>query len=196
MIPDKLIDWDMGATLWINNGIHGSFSDQLMVFMSDIVIWVPLYTIVAVFLFKELGWKRALLACATAGLVFFCCDQLANLFKTNVGRLRPCYNEEMLTKGLRMLEKRAGLFGFFSGHAANSFGFAVCIIACLRIGSPERKRYSVIVAFGLLWAALLSLSRIVVGKHFFGDVLVGAVIGTLIAFILTRIYKFAVGKLA
>lgn len=195
MLLDKLIDWDMNATLWINNGIHGNFSDQFMVFMSDIAIWVPLYTIMAVFLFKELGWKRALMACAAAGLVFFCCDQMANFVKDTAGRLRPCYNENMVSGGLRMLEKRGSLFGFFSGHAANSFGFAVCIIACLRIGSPEHKRFPGLVALGLLWAALLSLSRIVVGKHFLGDVVIGAIFGTFTAYIITRIYKVLVSKL-
>lgn len=196
MIIDKLNNWDMNATLWINNGIHGNFSDQLMVFMSNITIWVPLYMLIVIFLFRELGWKKAVMACMAAGLTFLCCDQVANLVKDNAARLRPCYNESLVSEGLRMLEKRGSLFGFFSGHASNSFGFAVCIIACLRIGNPEGKRYPGILFFGLLWAALLSLSRIVVGKHFLGDVLVGALFGTLIAFILTRFYKLAVGKIA
>ncbi|MBR3387778.1 MAG: phosphatase PAP2 family protein, partial [Bacteroidales bacterium] len=67
-------------------------------------------------------------------------------------------------------------FGFFSGHASNTFGFAICSFLGFRLNDPA-CRYR---AYGwgiFLWAILVSLSRIMMAAHFFGDVLVGILFG-------------------
>ncbi|RJQ54345.1 MAG: phosphatase PAP2 family protein [Actinobacteria bacterium] len=85
--------------------------------------------------------------------------------KQLVARPRP---DEVLA-GVRLLLPASG-FSFPSGHASRSFAAAVV----LSRGLPGRR--------WLLYAAaaLVSLSRVVVGAHFPLDVLGGAVLGTLI----------------
>ena len=139
-----------------------------------------------------LGWKKALIVLASAALAFGMCDQVSNLVKHSVSRLRPCYSFPMLDGGLNVLEKRGGFFGFFSAHAANAFSFAVCMI--LGFSNDKTRSYKAFRAGILSWAALVSISRIFVGKHYLGDVLVGALIGITIGYLLGSLSNLLIRK--
>lgn len=108
-------------------------------------------------------------------LTLVLCDQTSNLLKYSVARLRPCYSSQMLFGGLHVLENRGSFFGFFSAHAANAFGLAMCSSVLFRYDKKHTYKAFIIMIF--TWAALLSFSRIFVGKHYFGDITVGAMIG-------------------
>ncbi len=183
-ILEHLVSLDKEITLAINGTGNGTF-DQFWMLMSDKTAWIPLYVLSAVFLIWKLGLKKALTLFVMCGLTIAACDQTSELFKYSVGRLRPCYNTELLDEGLRVLEKRGSLFGFFSAHSADSFGFAVCTVTAL--GAYRNKSLSGAKLFLLAWAALVSISRVFVGKHYFGDVMIGIMFGSL--------YGFAFGKL-
>lgn len=172
---DSVIALDRDATLALN-GLGGGWSDGLMVFASHKLTWIPLYALLIVFLFWRLGWRRALVFLAAVGLTFLACDQLSNLFKWGFERLRPCHDSSMVEGGLRILEGKGGRYGFFSAHAANVFGVAWCVILAFR--SDRGHRYGYLTAGLLFWATWVSFSRVFVGKHFIGDVLVGIAIGT------------------
>lgn len=169
-----LASTDMDITLAINS-LHSTFTDGLWLLMSDKTTWMPLYVLAVVFLIWRLGWKKALTVVLMCALTVLACDQTSELLKYSAGRLRPCYNTETLDGGLRVLENRGGLFGFFSSHAANAFGFAMCFIAGLSM--DKSRKYLGCKAIVLIWASLVSISRVFVGKHYFGDVLVGVLIG-------------------
>ena len=110
-------------------------------------------------------------------LCLLACDQTSNLLKYSVARLRPCYSDRMVLHGLHVLETRGSLFGFFSAHAANAFGFAAGTTTCFRYDTTHT--YKGYIKCVYIWAALVSASRMFVGKHYFGDILVGAIIGCL-----------------
>ena len=171
----SVIALDREATLDLNSLGGNSIWDGVMQFSSHHYTWVPLYVGLLVFLFYRIGWKRGLVFLAAIGLTFLCCDQLSGVFKYAFERLRPCHDEGMITGGLRILESKGGLYGFFSAHAANTFGLACCSILAFR--TDPSRRYRGLAAGLLVWAALVSVSRVFVGKHFLGDVLVGALIG-------------------
>ncbi len=171
---DILHRWDQILTLFINS-FHIPATDQFMMFMSDRDVWFPLYAIIAFFLFKRLGWKKGGIAILCMVLTLVLCDQTSNLLKYSVARLRPCYSSQMLFGGLHVLENRGSFFGFFSAHAANAFGLAMCSSVLFRYDKKHTYKAFIITIF--TWAALLSLSRIFVGKHYFGDITVGAMIG-------------------
>lgn len=173
---DWLIDLDKQLSLGINDLGGHPLVDSVMVFASHKMTWIPLYIGLIVFLFWRLGWKRALVFLAAVGLTFLACDQLSNVFKHGFERLRPAYDGDMVRSGVRILEGRGGMFGFFSAHAANVFGVACCVIVAFR--TDRAHSYGWLTAGMILWALLVSISRVFVGKHFFGDVLVGIVIGT------------------
>ena len=173
---ESVIALDRDATLALN-GLGGNGAlDAMMVFASHKLTWLPFYIALLVFLFYRLGWRRALVFLAAVGLTFLACDQLSNLFKWGFERLRPSHDPYMLDSGLRLLEKPGGLYGFFSAHAANTFGVAWCVILAFRTDKANDYRW--LTAVMLCWATWVSLSRVFVGKHFLGDVLVGIAIGT------------------
>ena len=176
---DKLI------TLWINS-LHCEATDYLWIFLSDKTVWYPFYVVVAFFIFYRLGWKRGLIAFFSIVLTIVACDQTCNLFKEGVARLRPCCDAWMLENGLHALEGVAtwsGPFGFFSAHAANALGFAVSSSRCFKWDkSRSYKVYSTAVT---IWACFVALSRVFAGRHFLGDVIVGAIVGVLLGLLLS-----------
>lgn len=168
---------DQKVTLALNSFGGGALGDAFWPLFSHKEIWFFLYLALAVMLFVRLGWKKALVLLVGVVLTILACDQFANLVKAGVARLRPCYDTYMLEHGVRVLEWKGNHFGFFSAHAANSVGLAVAVTMGFR--NDGRLRYRGLAALMSLWALLVSLSRIFVGKHFFGDVLVGIAVGYL-----------------
>ena len=182
---------DQDATLWINS-LSSPWSDSFWTMMSDIKFWIPTYILCAYFLFKRLGWKKALIVLASAALAFGLCDQISNLVKHSVSRLRPCYSFPMLDGGLNVLEKRGGFYGFFSAHAANAFAFATCL--SLGFLNDKTHNYKAFIIGAMTWASLVGISRIFVGKHYLGDVLVGTAIGITIGYLLGSLSNFLIRK--
>ncbi len=172
---DILHGWDQTATLMLNH-FHSPASDQFMIFMSDKAVWFPLYALIAYFLIRRLGVKKGLIAILCMGLTLVLCDQTSTLLKYSVARLRPCYSSQMILGGLHVLENRGNFFGFFSAHAANAFGFAMCSSLLFRY--DKQRKYTIFIIGIFFWATVLSLSRIFVGKHYLGDICVGAIIGS------------------
>lgn len=175
---------DQEITLAINS-VHCTLSDQLWVFMSDKKVWVPFYMLTLALLVWRLGWKKTLITTISIVIAIVACDQLGNVVKDSVCRLRPCYDTYMLDNGLHILEGRGHHFGFYSAHAADSFGFVACALLCL-YGLDKKNNHHPYAATGLTWAFMVSISRVFVGKHFFGDILVGAMVGCLIGYALSR----------
>lgn len=191
---DRLHSLDQEITLAINS-VHGTLSDSLWIFMSDKKVWAPLYIMAIVLLVWKLGWKKALVSIVFIVLSIVATDQIGNLVKDSVCRLRPCYNSYMLDNGLRMLESRGHHFGFYSAHAADAFGFVSCAASCLFSMDRIRtnRRY---LAAGAAWASMVSISRVFVGKHFFGDILAGALVGCLIGYVMGRLAVMVSRRLA
>jgi undecaprenyl-diphosphatase len=186
MIIDSLHRLDQYLTLFINS-LHSVPSDMFWMFVSEKTTWYPLYLILLCFLFVRLGWKRALPVIVGAALVVLASDQVTVYFKdVVVRRLRPLYDTWMLQNGLHWLEARTkSMFGFFSGHSANSFAIVIYLVTCFRM--DKNHTYKALAFWGYVWAALLAISRIMVGKHYFGDVLVGCATGLLIGWLIARL---------
>lgn len=165
--------FDQDLTLTIN-GWNSDFTDPIWAFFSDIPVWIPLYAAIIAFVIWRSGWKRGLIIIAAALLTFGFCDQFSNLIKDAVERIRPLNDEFMVASGLNILEWGGG-YSFFSAHSANTFGLATCTLVGLRL--DKRVKYSGYAAFMYIWASLVAISRVFVGRHYLGDVLAGAAIG-------------------
>ena len=166
---------DKLATLEINSW-SSAITDPIWQIFSNIPIWVPMYVIIVAFIIQRLGWKKGLIVVAAAALTFGFCDQSSNFIKVLTERLRPCHDPYMIHNGLNILES-GGKFSFFSAHAANAFGLATCTTIGFRI--DKRLKYKGYITWIYVWATLVAVSRIFVGKHFLGDVIVGICVGTL-----------------
>ena len=82
---------------------------------------------------------------------------------------------------------------FFSAHAATCAGVATAVLYFFRkwgAGRPERLLATLLV----LWVAGVSISRVFVGKHFLGDILVGAIAGIIIAELLCRLIHWVITR--
>ena len=167
---------DQQLTLTINSW-YSAFTDPIWAFFSNKVVWIPMYVAIVALLIWKLGWKKGLMVVAAAALTFAFCDQFSNLIKHAVGRIRPLHDEFMKANGLHVLE-RGGGYSFFSAHAANAFGLACSTFTGLRKLLAQKQNW--LTAYGswmFFWAAMVSISRIFVGKHYLGDVIVGSIVG-------------------
>lgn len=181
---------DRTATLAINS-LHSPLTDSIWTVFSDKEIWYPLYLIVLIFLFIRLGWKSALIVTVACILTVVACDQFANFTKEFSGRLRPCW-DPYTAESLHLLEGKGNLHGFYSAHAANAIGFAVC--SAIGFRNDTRLRYRGYFTLICLWGTLVGVSRIFVGKHFLGDVLVGFAVGVLFGWIIAMLARLTIRK--
>lgn len=173
---EGLVQLDQRISLWLNQhnpeALNGFWQ-----FMSGVREWIPLYVFLFGFIFWRLGWKKGLAVFFTVLLGTVITDQVANLFKNGVMRLRPCRDPWMIENGIVCPNGIiGGLFGFFSGHASNSFGFAAGTWAALQLNDKEHN-YSLYGWFIMIWAFVMSLSRTMLAAHYLGDILVGALFG-------------------
>ena len=181
MFWQQVHQFDQQLTLTVNSW-HSPFTDPIWQFFSDKIVWIPMYIAIVALLIWKLGWKRGLTVVAAAALTFGFCDQFSNLIKHAVGRIRPVNDEFMLASGLHVLE-RGGGYSFFSAHAANAIGLAASTFIGLKSQITSAGRIKSpwwIKAYGgwmFFWAAMVGTSRIFVGRHYIGDVLVGFVVG-------------------
>ncbi len=165
---------DRQLTLAIN-GLNSPVSDFVWQVFSFRPLTFVIGLFITVFLFIRLGWKRALVVFVCTLLCVGACDQICNLVKASVCRLRPVHDPWMLEHGLHVLEEPGKLYGFFSAHAANTMGIAVCTLIGFKADKSRSYRgYGICM---VAWSLLVGLSRVFVGKHFLGDVLVGWLAG-------------------
>ena len=87
-------------------------------------------------------------------------------------RIRP-NNIDSLYCVLRVL-KHPTSYSFFSGHASSSFCIVVYLVLCIRKLNPW-------VYLSFIWPILFAGSRIYVGVHYPSDLIMGALVGGVLA---------------
>ncbi|MDR9399890.1 MAG: phosphatase PAP2 family protein [Psychroflexus sp.] len=142
---------------------------------------LPLYIILAVLIYKALGWKKLVLSLVLIALMITITDQSSNFSKDYFERPRPC-NEDFMEAG-RFIAKRCGNFGFFSAHAASTFALTTFIILLLK------SSYRYLPFIMILWASIASYSRIYIGVHYPGDIVVGIIFGFITGWLIYLIYQ-------
>lgn len=164
---------DQDITLWIN-GFHSEISDGIWAFLSNIPVWIPLYVLIIAFILRRLGWRKGGIVVLSAVLTVVFCSSFSYYMKELTERLRPLLDTYMLENSLHVLET-GGKYTFFSAHSANAFGLATSTYLGLRM--DQRAEYKVYAISMYTWATLVAVSRIFVGKHYLGDVIVGICVG-------------------
>jgi len=167
---EKLMQTDQQALLWLNSH-HSPVWDSIMFHISGRPEWIPFYAVILGFLTWKYRWKTLWILLAVIILITLS-DQFANLLKSGVQRPRPCKDPEIRHLVHLVNNYCGGAFGFVSGHAANSFALATLVSLLFR--------RCWVTSGMLVWAAIVSYSRIYLGVHYPGDVLGGAVLGALL----------------
>jgi undecaprenyl-diphosphatase len=169
--------------LLLLNGLHSTPTDYIMLFFSNRPIWIPLYLFLIYGLFRRYG-KKFWIPLTGAIILIALVDQgTVHLFKNVFMRLRPCH-EPSLEGKLHLLDGVCrGQFGFISSHAANTFALAVFMFGFLR----KQSRWLAISL--LVWAGIVSYSRIYLGVHYPGDVICGAAFGAGLGYLIRLTVK-------
>lgn len=168
-----LLDIDQDIFLFFN-GFHSPFWDRAMFMFSGRFIWVPMYFVILVATFRSFNIRIAITWTIAIALCILLTDQFcATICRPLFERLRPANLENPLSQFVHVVnDYRGGRYGFPSCHAANSFALAT-MLACIWRGS--RLKW-----FIFIWAAVNSYSRVYLGVHYPGDLLVGAILGCII----------------
>jgi undecaprenyl-diphosphatase len=178
----KQLDWDILLFLndWGNDAVDLFFNILTYKFAS-----IPLYLFLLYVLYKKLKRKELIIALLTIAIMITISDQLAVLFKnTLVQRLRP-FNEPGLVGLVSKVGTSGGTYGFYSGHASSAFALAFFMWLLLK------RSHKKLAFFMVIWAVFVAYSRVYLGVHYPGDVLMGAFMGSLIGYMCFELYAFA-----
>jgi undecaprenyl-diphosphatase len=186
----SLIELDQQLFLKINHW-SGPGWDPVMRFISGPLPWVA-FIVVAAILISRLGFAgkklRELNIIILVLIIAWAVSDLGSvhLFKNVFERLRPCHEPSLAGQVRLAASTCGGQFGFVSTHASNSFTLAILSVLIFRLPWFTWA--------ALLWALLISYSRIYLGVHYPGDVLGGALLGLLIATFSFLLYTLLLKK--
>jgi undecaprenyl-diphosphatase len=184
-ILDQIQNWDK-QLLFTLNSHHTPWLDRFMWLLSDTVVWIPVLLIFLVVLFKN-KQSRALILILIFVVLLLITDQVSSgIIKPLVERLRPTHDPEFGDWVITVNNYKGGQYGFVSSHAANVFGFAMLSLLLFRSWP-----YSIII---IVWASMISFSRIYMGVHYPLDVICGMLLGIFSAIIIFSLYRRFIEK--
>jgi len=173
---ETLLELDKLLFLFLN-GLGSPSYDAFWLVITNKLLNAFIYFILTLYFFKKTNLKYFVLLLLSISVLILFTDQFTNFIKHVVSRPRPCY-EEYFQELIRLVKSNCGgAFGYFSGHASNSFALAFFFS---RLLSSELKQLPI---FLFLFAFLVAYSRIYIGVHYPLDVFSGAVIGSFLGFI-------------
>ena len=169
---------DKNATLFLNS-LHSQFADPIMILVSAKATSFPLYAVLIAWLIYVEKKKVWLVLCAIVVLITLSDQISSGLLKPLVHRLRPCH-EPLMYPFLHLPAGCGGMYGFVSSHAANVFAISTFLYLY-----SNKKNW---VAILFVWATIVTYSRIYLGVHYLGDVLVGGLLGAGLGWLVHRSY--------
>ena len=173
----------------INQKWTAPFLDTVFLFVREAEIWAPFYLFLLVFMtlnFRRKGWIWSLYF----GMTVIISDLISShLIKDYlVYRLRPCGNP-LWADSIHFLANYCPVSSSFtSSHACNHFAMAVFMYRTLRHISPWW-------ALVLVWAFLISYAHVYVGVHYPLDVVCGGILGALIGWLTSKVFRYQAGPL-
>jgi len=167
----------------VQHDTDSSVLDKIMPIIREPFTWVPFYAFMLYYSWR-IGKQKALAFIILSVATFAITDSLtAQVLKPLFARPRPCHDPEMQNY-LRGLVDCGGLYSMPSNHAANHFALATFWYFAIRAINGRKWPWL------WLWAALICYAQVYVGKHYPGDVLVGAIVGTLTGWGMSRLFTY------
>jgi undecaprenyl-diphosphatase len=170
---DTLLAWDERMFRLLNEHWHNSTLDLVMPFVTDARNYILLFIVAAIIL-VVVGGLHGLRFLVLAVLSIVVADAIgSHVFKLFFLRSRPCGALE----GVRLLVGCTNSASFPSNHAVNASVLATLVMLYMpRLWLPA-----------MALALLVGYSRIYVGVHYPLDVLLGGVLGIVVALVLSKV---------
>ena len=156
------------------NGSDSLFLDRVARTLTNAATWIPLYlSLFFIVLKNNVEFRKVLCVLAAVGLCVLFAGSVDDLIvKPLVARWRPTHDPEIGMLVDVVDGYRGGNYGFFSAHAANTFSIA--ILFCWIVRSQLLSTALII------WSLTNCWTRLYLGVHYPGDILVGLIWGGLV----------------
>lgn len=182
-IWQKLDQIDKAAFTFVHAKAYSPSLDWLMLLLRQPETWIPLYAFLLFWIFRYLkkdAWKFLAIS-----VVCFAITNTVGVevLKPLFARLRPCH-DPVLQPIIRNIIGCGGEYSMPSAHACNHFGLAALWFWSIQ-HIRGKKWYWL-----WLWAFLVCYAQVYVGKHYPGDILVGAIFGTFIGFLMYKAFEW------
>ena len=167
---NALIEFDKQLLLTVN-GSDSLFIDGLAMTLTKAATWIPLYVSLFYMVLRNNDKAmKVLLILACAGLCVFFAGSLDDMIvKPSVARWRPTHDPEIGALVDTVNDYRGGNYGFFSAHASNTFSIAIFFSLLVR--------NRLLTGFLIFWSLVNCWTRMYLGVHYPGDILVGLLWG-------------------
>ena len=184
---EEIIQFDKQLVLMVN-GSDSVFLDYVVLTLTNAKTWIPLYLglFYVVVMTHKPNWRDILLILAAAGLCVLLAGTIDDtIVKPLVARWRPTHDPQIGALVDVVNDYRGGNYGFFSAHASNTMSIATffCWLA-------RSRRLSIAL---VIWSLVNCWTRMYLGVHFPGDILVGLIwgitVGTGVYFLYRRLTR-------
>ncbi len=164
------------------NGAHNSYLDHFMYAFSGKAVWIPMYTALAYMVVRNFSWRVALLCfLAVAVLITLTDHGISHGIRPILARMRPANLDGPIGGLVHVVHNyRGGSYGLPSCHAANTAALAFFITFLFR------RRWLTVFLMG--WVLVTCYSRAYLGLHYPGDLVLGTLIGAIVAWLIYRLF--------
>lgn len=161
-----LIDLDKQLLLWFN-GSPSLYLDTLVRTLTNALTWIPFYlTLFFVVIKNNENVQKILLVVGSAALCVVLAGTIDDtIVKPTVARWRPTHDPQIGLLVDIVDGYRGGNYGFFSAHAANTFSIAIFFWWLVRS--------RLLTCAMVIWSLTNCWTRLYLGVHYLGDILVG-----------------------
>ena len=157
------------------NGSDSLYLDRVVRTLTHGATWIPLYlSLFFLVLNNNSNVRKIFYILGAAAMCYLLAGAVDDgIVKPTVARWRPTHDPEIGMLVDIVDGYRGGKYGFFSAHAANTF--SVAILFCWLVRSRLLSTALIIWSFTNCW------TRMYLGVHFPGDILVGLTWGFIVA---------------
>ncbi|MBO7265540.1 MAG: phosphatase PAP2 family protein [Alistipes sp.] len=173
-------DWPLFEAL---NFDGPEWLDGVLLLASGIKAWLPLYLLIIYMVWRSYSWRGVVALVVAMGVAIGLADIISGIFKQQgllgglllefPARLRPMYSDGV--EAFKNGYGSAALNGSVSGHAAT--------IVAIALLSSRVVRRGWFTALMIVVAVIVCYSRIYLACHFPQDILLGALLGVVSAFV-------------
>jgi undecaprenyl-diphosphatase len=184
---EEIIQLDKQLLLMLN-GSDSYYLDQVVLVLTNAKTWIPLYlSLLFVVIKNNANWRTIVLILAAAGLCVLMAGTIDDeIVKPLVARWRPTHDPQIGHLVDVVDDYRGGNYGFFSAHASNTFSIALFFSLLVRY-----RWFTV----GMVTYSLVNCwTRLYLGVHYPGDILVGLLWGTITALTVYSLFRYANGR--